>query len=147
MTEPRPRTITPNTIGMAGVFWVASELARRNWFAFPTVRNQKGVDIIATKEAPGGTRFLEVQVKATQHAGATFWLLTKEQKNIPHRKSLFFAFVKPKRESPSGEFEAFIVPSEDVYKNAHHSNQGTFSLCWWLKDSTEYRDRWESLEE
>jgi hypothetical protein len=85
-----------NTSGMAGVFWVASELSRRNWIALPTVRNQKGVDIIATTARPSGSKFIEIQVKAIQ--GRRFWLLgSKERKDIASRKSLFFVFVRPHR--------------------------------------------------
>jgi hypothetical protein len=144
--QPKPDTISRQTIGMAGVFWVASELARRNWFAFPTVRNQKGVDIIATKEVPGRTKFIEIQVKATQKHTATFWLLTKERENIPRRESLFFVFVKPQSKSPFSPFEAFIVPSTEVYKKAHHSPNGTFALCWWKDESEIYRDGWDALD-
>jgi hypothetical protein len=139
-------TIPRNTIGMAGVFWVASELARRNWFAFPTVRNQKGVDIIATKEVPGRTKFIEIQVKATQYDTATFWLLTKERENIPHRESLFFVFVKPESKSAFAPFEAFVVPSTEVHEKARHSEKGTFALCWWKKESEIYRNGWDALD-
>jgi hypothetical protein len=146
MIKLKPKTLPHNTSGMAGVFWVASELARRNWYAFPTVRNQKGVDIIAAKEAPRRTKFLEVQVKTTQSYGATFWLLgTNDRNKIPHRDSLFFVFVKPESKS-SPEFSAWVVSSKEVHKKAHHSPHGKFALCWWCKGSEKYRDRWESLE-
>ena len=146
MNSAAQDTLPRNTIGMAGVFWVASELARRNWYAFPTVRNQKGVDIIATRELPNQTKFIEIQVKATQKSTATFWLLTKGRENIPHRKSLFFIFVRPESKSAFARFEAFIVPSEEVYNKARHSDKGTFSLCWWYKDSTGFREAWDNLD-
>jgi hypothetical protein len=146
MRSPKPQTLPRGTSGMAGVFWVASVLARRNWIAFPTVRNQKGVDIIATKETPRRTKLVEVQVKSSQKHTARFWLLgTNERNRIPRRDSLFFIFVRPRSDSPT-EFEAWIVPSEQVRKRAHHSPHGTVSLCWWVRDSARYEDNWGVLE-
>jgi hypothetical protein len=82
---------------MAGVFWVASELLRRNWIALPTVRNQKGVDIIATAEASRASRFIELQVKATQYSRARFWMLgAKERRKIPKRDSSILRFCSPR---------------------------------------------------
>jgi hypothetical protein len=50
-------------IGIAGVHYVASELARRGMVALPTVRNTAGFDIVVTN--PEGTRHANVQVKTS----------------------------------------------------------------------------------
>ena len=151
MQNESPKKLPRNTSGMAGVFWVAYELARRNWIAFPTVRNQKGVDIIATTENSGQTTFIEVQVKTNQKHVSN-WLLCKDRNDIPSRESLFFAFVRPESNAPNAPFEVFVVPSTVVREDAHHSEKGTFSLCWWLeKDRAEekvkaYKGRWDVLQ-
>jgi hypothetical protein len=130
MPQPNKKRISGNNSGMAGVFWVASELSRRNWIALRTVRNQKGVDIIATSTRPRGTKFVEVQVKAIQ--GRRFWLLgPKERKEIPNRKSLFFVFVRPQSASPLAGFEAFVVPSIKVQREAKQQRNRKFQFCWY----------------
>ncbi|MBZ5649078.1 MAG: hypothetical protein LAO18_01195 [Acidobacteriia bacterium] len=143
------KTLPPGTIGMAGVFWVASELARRNWIAFPTVRNQKGVDIIATTENRRDTKFIEIQVKTSQKKAA-YWLVAKLKEDIPVRESLFYVFVRPQPQpkSPYAPFEAFVVPSARVRSDARHSEHGTFRLGWYLKDNDNantWKDRWDIL--
>ena len=128
---------------MAGVFWVAFELARRNWIVMPTVRNQKGVDIIAAR--PSGSKFVEIQVKAIQ--GRRFWLLgPMKRAKIPHRKSLFFAFVRPKSISSIAPFEAFVVPSNNVHKEAKQKGSKKFQFCWYLPEQPEiYKEQWNIL--
>jgi hypothetical protein len=131
---------------MAGVFWVASELLRRNWIALPTVRNQKGVDIIATTEARGASKFIELQVKTSQHSRAKFWMLgAKERRKIPKRESLFFVFVRP--ESTSKHFEAFVVPSSKVRSEASQNENKKFQCCWYLRKNPDtYKDHWNALD-
>ncbi len=73
MPAHKKHRIPGNIHGMAGVFWVASELSRRNWIALPTVRNLKGVDIIAQR--PEGAKRVDIQVKTIQ--GKRFWPLGK----------------------------------------------------------------------
>jgi hypothetical protein len=138
------KRIPGGTFGMAGVFWVASELARRNWIVMPTVRNQKGVDIIAMATRSSGSRFVEIQVKAIQ--GQRFWLLgAMKRAMIPNRKSLFFAFVRPQLD-PSLPFEAFVVPSSIVYKEAKQQANKKFQFCWYPpKQPGVYKERWDVL--
>ena len=143
MPKAKTKRIPGSTFGMAGVFWVAFELARRNWIVMPTVRNQKGVDIIAAR--PSGSKFVELQVKAIQ--GRRFWLLgPMKRAKIPHRKSLFFAFVRPESDSSLAPFEGFVVPSNTVHKEAKQQSNKKFQLCWYLpKQSEIYKERWDLL--
>jgi hypothetical protein len=145
MPETDKKRIPGNTFGMAGVFWVASELSRRNWIALPTVRNQKGVDIIATATRPSGSKFVEIQVKASQRRG--FWLLgPMKRKKIPNRKSLFFVFVRPQSASPPAGFEAFVVPSIKVCREAKQQQNRKFQFCWYPPEKPEmYKERWDTL--
>lgn len=136
----RTERINGNIFGMAGVFWVASELSRRNWIALPTVRNLKGVDIIATR--PDSPKIVELQVKTIQ--GRQFWFVGANRRvDIPKRKSLFFVFVCPEAESE--RFEAFVVPSSKIHKEARR--QGKFPFCWYhpKRRSKAYKERWDIL--
>jgi hypothetical protein len=102
-----------------------------------------GVDIIAATAAPGGSKFIEIQVKATQ--GGRFWLLgAQNRSDIPQRASLFFVFVRP--ESTSSGFQAFVVPSADVRRKARQQENKKFQFCWYPPaDAGIYRERWDSL--
>jgi hypothetical protein len=145
MPKTNKTRLPGNASGMAGVFWVASELSRRNWIALPTVRNQKGVDIIATTTRPTGSRFVEIQVKAIQ--GRRFWLLgPKERREIPNRKSLFFVFVRPQSTSPLACFEAFVVPSSKVQREARQQRNRKFQFCWYPPEKPDrYKNGWNTL--
>ena len=146
MPKAKTKRIPGGTFGMAGVFWVASELARRNWIVMPTMRNQKGVDIIASAERPSGTKFVEMQVKATQ--GQRFWLLgPMKRAEIPRRRSLFFAFVRLESVSSLAPFEAFVVPSSKVQKEAKRQSNKKFQFCWYPpKRPGIYKERWNLLD-
>jgi hypothetical protein len=86
MPQARKHKIPGTIHGMAGVFWVASELSRRKWIALPTVRNLKGVDIIA--QQPESGKRVDIQVKTIQ--GGRFWPLgAKLKRKIETRKALF----------------------------------------------------------
>lgn len=139
--------VLPNAlIGMAGVFWVASELSRRGWVSMPTVRNQKGVDIIATSSnREGESRFVEIQVKATQKAGARFWMLgAQNREDIPNRASLFFVFVRPESKEPFARFEAFVVPSSKVSAEAQQQENKKWPFSWYPKDDA-YKGSWNCI--
>lgn len=142
MRQPR---VAGNVFGMAGVFWVASELSRRNWIALPTVRNLKGVDVFATSVRPDGTMLVEIQVKAGQH-GRFFLLGQMKREDIPNRKSLFFIFVRPTSNSPWAPLEAFVVPSVNVFNEARQQENKKFQFCWWPPmEPDKYMNRWDIL--
>ena len=145
MSKANKLRLPGNTSGMAGVFWVASKLSRRGWIALPTVRNQKGVDIIATTTRATGSKFVEIQVKAIQ--GRRFWLLgPNERKEIPNRKSLFFVFVRPQSASPLASFEAFVLPSIKVQREAKQQRNRKFQFCWYPPEKPDrYKERWDTL--
>jgi hypothetical protein len=146
MPNPKKKRLPGNMFGMAGVFWVASEISRRNWIALPTVRNLKGVDIFATSSSPTGSKFVEIQVKAIQ--GRRFWLLgPMKREDIPNRKSLFFVFVRPESTSAFAHLEAFVVPSSKVCKEARQQDNAKFQFCWYPPANSEaYKDRWDLLD-
>jgi hypothetical protein len=108
-------------------------------------RNQKGVDIIASSAERGGSKFVEIQVKAIQ--GRRFWLLgPMKRADIPHRKSLFFAFVRPQSDSAFAPFEAFVVPSNKVHKDAKQQGNKKFQFCWYPPEHPKlYKEGWDIL--
>jgi len=144
----RGRRIPNSIFGMAAVFWVACELSRRNWIALPTLRNLKGVDIIA--QHPGNAKRVEIQVKALQaRKGRNFWLLgAMNRKDIPSYDPLFFVFVRPCSRDDTAPFEALIVPSAKVKREAQQQKNKKFQFCWYPPEGEELercQNRWDAL--
>ena len=80
--------------GVAGEYFVAAELTRRGYIASITLRNTRGVDILASSK--DATRSVAIQVKTNQ-LGVPEWILNEKAEDIPDGKdiaeNLFFVFV------------------------------------------------------
>ncbi len=61
--------------GVAGEYFVAAELSRRGYIASITLRNTRGVDILASNRE--ATKTVAIQVKANQR-GTREWILTEK---------------------------------------------------------------------
>jgi len=93
--------------GVAGEYLVAGELSRRGYIASITLRNSKGVDILATNEK--ASRTAAIQVKTRYSKGAAWVLSDKAEKY--HAANLFYVFVSLNY----GEAASFhVVPSKAV---------------------------------
>jgi hypothetical protein len=143
--------------GVAGEYFVAAELSRRGYLASITLRNSRGVDIIATNR--DATKSVAIQVKTNQR-GAAEWILNEKVEtsvgdhSLP--ESLFFVFVNlPPNGDPPGYH---VVARRDVarlVKESHdrwlatpgrggklHANNPIRKF----KDTEgHYRDRWDLL--
>ncbi len=58
-------------VGVAGEYYVAAELSLRGYLASITLRNSRGIDIIAS--SADGTRSVSIQVK-TSSGGKPKWM-------------------------------------------------------------------------
>ena len=65
-------------VGVSGEYFVAAELSRRGYIASITLRNTKGIDIVASSE--NGDKTVNIQVK-TKSKGK-WWLLSKKAETI-----------------------------------------------------------------
>jgi hypothetical protein len=61
--------------GVAGEYFVAAELSRRGWIASITLRNTRGIDILATNAS--ASRSVTIQCKTRQQK-AKKWLLNEK---------------------------------------------------------------------
>ena len=125
--------IEPIQIGVAGEYLAAGELSLRGWVSSITLRNSRGIDIIASN--PEGTKSISIQVKANSD-GANKWILTKKAEEYFSANHVYiFVAIKGLGERP----EYRIVPSEQVarqIKERHQSwMQGTKSSGAPRKDS------------
>jgi len=138
--------------GIAGEYFVAAELSRRGYVASLTLRNTRGIDILASNV--DATKSMGLQVK-TNYGKKSRWLLSQKAEEDKAEK-LCYVFVKLNDlDSP----EYFIVPRSEVAKYVKEEHK-----AWLLKpsrdgiahrenpmrvfcdDENKYRDRWDLLE-
>ena len=95
-------------IGVAGEYFVAAELSRRGFIASVTLRNTRGMDILATNlEA---TRSITIQCKTTQTTRKS-WILNEKCEDFAPA-SHFYVFVA--LGSVESRPRYYIVPSRIV---------------------------------
>lgn len=95
-------------VGVAGEYLVAGELTLRGYLASITLRNSKGIDIIASNS--DATKSISIQVK-TNSDGGNSWILNKKSEKY-YSDSYFYIFVAIKEVGTRPSF--FIVPSKVV---------------------------------
>ena len=104
--------------GVAGEYFVAAELSRRGYIASVTLRNTRGIDILATNQ--DATKSITIQCKTRQKKGKT-WILNEKSEDF-YSDSHFYVFVALGVESERPCYH--IVPSREVAKHTKktHSN-------------------------
>ena len=138
--------------GISGEYFVAAELSRRGYIASITLRNSRGVDILASNQVM--TKTVSIQVKTTRKKQKD-WILNKKAEDIKSRNH-FYVFVNLGDDSKRPEFH--IVPSREVAKfisKFHKSWLGTRgkggrkhkdnSMRKFQDLSSKYRDKWNRL--
>ena len=101
--------------GVAGEYFVAAELARRGYVASLTLRNTRGIDILASNA--NASCSVGIQVKATQGDHHS-WLVSAADA-ATGASNLFYVFVSMNGlETP----RYYVVPRRDVdrYADAFH---------------------------
>lgn len=105
--------------GVSGEYFVAAELSRMGHIASVTLRNTKGVDILAS--SADASKSVGIQVK-TNRGSRRKWLLNKKAEGY-YADNLFYVFVNLNWGSQP---DFYIVPSEVVAK---YIKEG---FAWWL---------------
>ncbi len=100
--------LSPILVGVAGEYFVAAELSRRGYIASITLRNTRGVDILASNAS--ASRQVGLQVKSNQ-GNSRDWMLTSKAETY-FAGNLFYVFVNLKMPQERPDF--FIVPSQVV---------------------------------
>ena len=118
VTDARPEEkLTTLLSGVAGEYFVAAELSRKGFIASITLRNSKGVDILASNfEA---SRSVAIQVKTNQ-GSKRGWLMSSKAEGF-YSENHFYVFVN--LNGLAGSPEYFIVPSKTVaeYVTTRHA--------------------------
>ena len=100
--------IPPVLTGVAGEYFVAAELSRRGYIASISLRNTRGIDILATNQH--GTRSITIQCKTNQTT-ARKWLLNEKSEEFVSEDH-FYVFVALGRPADRPRFH--VVPSRIV---------------------------------
>ena len=120
-------------VGVAGEYLVAGELSLRGYLASITLRNSRGIDIIASNA--DASRSVSIQVK-TNSDGGKKWILNKKAETY-HSENHFYVFVALQGLGQRPNFH--IVPSKVVAEYTYSSHNE------WLKGKKrDGRDRKDS---
>jgi len=139
-------------VGVSGKYFVATELSRRGYIASITLRNTKGIDIVATNE--NGNKSVNIQVKTTSKV--KWWLLSKKHETI-RDKNIFYVFVHLNENNELPIFH--IVPSRYVARRVKSGHKkwletpgrngqmhNDSNMRVWGDEKNKYLDKWDLLE-
>jgi len=138
-------------VGVAGEYLVDGELSRRGYIASLTLRNTRGIDILASNR--DATKAVGIQVKTCQQAAAR-WVMTKKAEE-DLAENLFYVFVC----IPPGAAACFhIVPRKTVAHRVRDDHEKwraspgrrgqahrESTVRVFSDRANEYKDRWDLL--
>lgn len=118
MALKKERKVSSILTGVSGEYFAAAELSRRGYVASITLRNTKGIDIIATNEE--GSKTINIQVK-TSGLKTRGWILNKKAEEMTD-ENMFYIFVRLTALDERPFFH--IISSADVanYVKTSHRN-------------------------
>jgi hypothetical protein len=135
-------------VGVAGEYFVAAELSRRGYIASISMRNTRGIDILATNEE--ATHSITIQCKANQDGGSS-WILNKKAEDFAP-KNHFYVFVA--LTAPNERPRYHVVPASFVADYTRESHAAWLKGKKGRKDTPmrkfddkdgAYLDRWDLL--
>jgi len=148
--QRRPK-LTGIQVGIAGEYLVAAELSRRGYVATLTLRNTRGIDILASNS--DATISVGIQVK-TAYGVRPVWMMHKKAE-ADLAENLFYVFVCL---PPEGSATFYVVPRRVVAKYVRESHaeflktpgrQGQAhkdtDMRQYKDPAHEYKDRWDLL--
>lgn len=94
--------------GVAGEYFVAAELSKRGYVASITLRNTKGIDILASSEDGSTTRAIQVKASTGKNKA---WIVSQKAED-EFNDNLFYIFVNLKESNERADY--YIVPSKVV---------------------------------
>jgi hypothetical protein len=124
--------------GMLGTYLAAAELTQKGLVVSVTSRNARGADLLVADQAY--KRTWSVQVK-TNSRPATFWLLSKDYKDVVSPTHIYLFINLRGNERP----DYYVVPSRAVAKHGTTTPERTGGSIWhsfWRKNANQYREGW-----
>ncbi len=105
-TKPsNPRSMYGIT-GVAGEYFVAAELSRRDWIATVTLKNTPNIDVLATRR--DGSRTINVQVKTRSPTNKQGWVLDSSIEKPVAKKNFFVVLVQLKGRDELPDY--YVIP-------------------------------------
>lgn len=101
--------------GVSGEYFVAAELSRRGYVASLTLRNTRGIDILASNG--DATKSVGIQVKTCQGSRAD-WMMNKKAEADLARDLFYVLVCLPETALPS----YYVVPRKEVAKYVRESH-------------------------
>ena len=142
-----------NLVGVAGEYLVAAELTLRGHVASITLRNSRGIDVIAS--SADGSKSANFQVKSNS-SGKPSWILNRKSESF-FAENHYYVFVALGELGSRPNF--YVVPSEAVarYLRADHakwmsgtkrdgSPRSDSSMRKFDDPSGEYLERWDLID-
>jgi len=139
-------------VGVSGEYFVAAELSRLGYVASVTLRNTRGMDVLATNA--DASRSVGIQVKSNRGKKKN-WMLNEKAESY-HSQTLFYVFVNLNGRNERPAYH--IVPSKivaDFVKESHsewlnktnkagkpHKNT---SIRHFIDNQNKYLEKWELL--
>jgi hypothetical protein len=138
--------------GIAGEYLVAAELSQRGYVASVTLRNTRGIDILASNR--DATRSVGIQVKTSQGSQPRWMMTRKAEEDLA--ENLFYVFVCLPAGSEPASFH--IVPRSVVAKfvregharwlatpGKHGQAHRDSAVRQFRATEGRYKDRWDLL--
>jgi hypothetical protein len=151
MLSSMKRPLSSIQTGIAGEYFVAAELTRRGHVASLTLRNTRGIDVLASNA--DATKRVGIQVKTSKGAQANWILNQKAEGDLA--QNFCYIFV---RLPASGEPSFHVVPRAVVAKYCRDSHQQWLAtpgrggrqhrdnpVRRFSDRKGQYKDRWELL--
>jgi hypothetical protein len=151
MKEQAPLKLSGIQTGITGEYLVAAELSRRGYVATLTLRNTRGIDILASNS--DATRSVGIQVKTAQGAKPDWMMNKKAEADLA--ENLFYIFVCL---TPEGSATFYVVPRKVVAEYVRESHAGWLEtpgrqgrphkdtdMRRYKDPAHEYKDRWDLL--
>ena len=124
--------IPPGLTGVAGEYFVAAELSRRGYIASISLRNTRGIDILATNQVASNS--ITIQCK-TSRIYSKVWMLTEKSEQF-FAPNHYYVFVGLGAADQRPSFH--VVPSTTVAKFIAESHQRWLRTAG--KDGKKHKD-------
>ena len=148
---PNTSKLSTALSGIAGEYLVAAELSRRGYVASLTLRNTRGIDVLAANGDSTNSVSIQVKTNQTDHRE---WMLTKNSED-ERADNFFYVFV---RLNGLGSPSFHVAPSREVARYVRDSHQEWLStpgkggkphkdnaIRKFRDLSNQYEGRWEVL--
>jgi hypothetical protein len=151
MPDTKAEKLSSILTGVAGEYFVAAELSRRGLVATLTLRNTRGIDILASNA--DATKSVGIQVKTCQGTRPEWILTAKAEVDIA--ENLFYVFVCLPAQGHPG---FYVVPRATVASTVSEDHRkwkatpgrdgrphGASNIRKFKDPDGAYKDRWDLL--